>query len=214
MVDKPEHPAPRLLAVQIAVPPAAAAVLGLAHPYQLTAATAREWLVLHIVLLFVAPLIALGPVSLCLRTTPDRPILKWASVTTGAVYAICYPTLDVLAGIATGQLVYRGIAADGRAPDVLALQAIAQPFGTIGVGALVACTLLAGYAVQSVAGRAAYAGVLLSVVGAWGLGEHHVYWPHGTVSMLCFSTGQWLLARLISQSQPVVGQPPRAGERR
>ncbi|MEU7802591.1 hypothetical protein AB0B10_25365 [Micromonospora arborensis] len=182
----------------LAAAPLVAAALGLAHPQRLTSDMAGEWLILHIALLFVFPLVAVGPAVIVQRAALSNQsprLLTWCAAGAATLYAVCYSTLDVLAGIGAGVLVGQGFAAGENDPQILALQRVAEPFGTIGGAALVCCVALAGYTTWKAAGRAALAGVLFSVVGAWGLVEHHVYWPFGTLTMLCLGTGLWMLAR-------------------
>ncbi|MEU1813529.1 hypothetical protein [Micromonospora aurantiaca (nom. illeg.)] len=185
-------------------PALTAAVLGLAHPHHLTADTAPVWLVLHIVLLFVFPVIAVGPISVVRQAavaSADRRLLRRAATSSAVVYAVCYGTLDVLAGIGAGSLVDQGVGAGEQDRAVLVLQKAAEPFGAIGGVALLCLVCIAGYAVWKVAGQSALPGSLLVVVGAWGLMHHHIYWPTGTLTMLCFAAG---VAMLGFHSQPAV----------
>ncbi|MFJ2087558.1 hypothetical protein ACIOBK_33875 [Micromonospora chokoriensis] len=205
-------------ATLLAAPAFVTAALGVGHPGQLDTATAPRWLTVHLVLLFATPLLALAPIAVCRHaatTTPNRAGLGWVAVLSGAIFGICYATLDVLAGIATGQLVSKNLATDERSPAVLAMQQIAAPFGTAGAAALVCCVLVASYAAWQTVGEAAISGSLLAVAGAWGLGEYHVYWPHGVVALLCLGLGQWLLAaRILEGLQPLVLAEEAGGPRR
>src|SRR3954454_21509320 len=80
------------------------AVAGLVHPGGLSAATAHRWVWLHIVLLPVFPLLALGFVVL-LRDRPAAGVTRVARVVAwigAAVYAAAYTGLDAVAGIGAG----------------------------------------------------------------------------------------------------------------
>ncbi|WP_328384398.1 hypothetical protein OHQ88_33510 (plasmid) [Micromonospora zamorensis] len=192
----------------LAAPPLVATLLGLAHPHHLHAATASRWLVLHIILLFVFPLIAVGLIAVVFHAAPCLParhLIVGGTVVTAVLCAVCYSTLDVLAGIGAGVLVGQGLATGELDPQILALQRVAEPFGTAGGAALVCCAALAGYAVWTAVGRAALPGVLLTLVGAWGLVQNHVYWPLGTLTTLSLAAGVWVLARAVS------GYPGRSG---
>ena len=77
--------------------PVLLALAGLVHPSELSAATAHRWVWLHIVLLPVFPLLALGLVVL-LRDRPRAGAPRAARLTTwicAAVYAIGYTGLHV-----------------------------------------------------------------------------------------------------------------------
>ncbi|MFU8855075.1 hypothetical protein ACNAW0_29530 [Micromonospora sp. SL1-18] len=86
---------------------------------------------------------------------------------------------------------------------------VAEPSGTVGGAALVCCVALAGYTMWKTTGRAALTGVLFAAVGAWGLVDNHIYWPLGTLTMLCLGVGLWMLAS--RKPQPRVGIPQQAG---
>lgn len=186
--------------VAFAAAPLVASALGLAHPQRLTADTASRWLLLHVVMLFVFPLIAVGPIVIVSNVVvpiPARRLLIRSATTAAALFAVCYSTLDVLAGIGAGALVHEGLAMGENDPQIVALQQVAEPFGTVGSAALVCCIAIAGTMSWKMLGRRAAMGSLLAVTGAWGLGEQHVYWPLGTLVMLCLGAGLWMLSRKL-----------------
>src|SRR3954467_14818440 len=95
--------------LQVAGPPLLLAGLGLAPPMHLTADSAMTWRDLHVVLLPIFPLLALGPWTI---VRGEHLALRWMVGLLGYTYAVCYTALDVLAGIAAGALKSAG--AEGR----------------------------------------------------------------------------------------------------
>jgi hypothetical protein len=89
----------------VTAPPLLLAVAGLMHPSTLNVATAQHWVILHIALLPVFPLVTVGFI-LPLRDIPRHPltVLTWAAA---FGYACFYTGLDAVAGIAAGTLVER-----------------------------------------------------------------------------------------------------------
>src|SRR3954464_8663442 len=80
------------------------ALAGMVHPAGLSAETAHRWVQLHIVLLPVFPLLALG-FPVLLRDRPPAGLAGAATVVAwvcAAVYAVGYTGLDAVAGIAAG----------------------------------------------------------------------------------------------------------------
>src|SRR3954467_14951050 len=121
------------------------AVAGLVHPGGLSAATAHRWVHLHIVLLPVFPLLALGFVVL-LRGRPRFDLAGVATVVAwlgAAVYAAGYTGLDAVSGIAAGTVAGQGGDQAELRRLVLALYHVApQPGRTGGYAPTVA--VLAG----------------------------------------------------------------------
>jgi hypothetical protein len=122
----------RRLAALAAAPAVVLALLGLAHPADLTTETAPAWTTLHVVLLPLFPLLGL-PVLLLLRG--ERPPVIWGVGIALLIYAAFYTALDVLAGIATGTLVQRG--ADPEGGEVRALFDTGNGLSVHGVWAFV-----------------------------------------------------------------------------
>ncbi|MFI6781091.1 hypothetical protein [Micromonospora sp. NPDC050276] len=83
-------------------------MVGLTHPMLLTPASAEHWWDLHVWLLPVFPLLALGP-WLTVRVAAGGRALLVAVAVLGYAYAVCYTALDVLAGVGRhGQAARRG----------------------------------------------------------------------------------------------------------
>src|SRR5688572_1628491 len=81
------------------------AMMGLAHPRPLDSSSAQRWADMHVLLLPVFPLVALG-FAVPLWGRPNRTaagaatVVAWAAAFT---YACFYSGLDAVAGIAAGR---------------------------------------------------------------------------------------------------------------
>src|SRR5687768_8313547 len=87
--------------VTACAPPALIGALGMAHPSRLTAHNAELWQAIHIALLPLFPLLALGP---WIVARAVHPALARVVAVFGFIYAICYTALDILSGMAAGAL--------------------------------------------------------------------------------------------------------------
>ena len=116
-------------------PPLALAAAGLAHPMRLTDATADRWLVLHLVLLPLFPLLGVAPWVIARRGSATLGNL---AALLGYAFAVGYTGLDVLAGIGAGQLQRHHAAAQ---KGILYDQADA--LAAVGVAAYLAASVLA-----------------------------------------------------------------------
>ena len=114
-----------LLLLGVTAPAIACALVGLTHPMRLTADTALYWQNMHIVLIFLFPLIGLAPWLIARRV--DRR-LGWIAALGGYGFATLYTALDILAGVAAGALVLGG-EADATGP----VYAIARVLARIGI---------------------------------------------------------------------------------
>ncbi|MFP7761155.1 hypothetical protein [Marisediminicola sp. LYQ134] len=191
-----------LLILGATVPALLAGAIGLTHPMRLTPDTAGYWRDMHIVLLFVFPLMGLAP-WLVARAVDRR--LGWLGAFFGYGFATLYTALDVLAGIGGGALVAAG-EPDATSP----IFRIANLLATAGVWSLVAGTLVAGVAAFIRSRLASIPGTLLAVVGAYLIAEGHVFFPLGTVAMLLLAGGYAILAVVVSRPRAIVGQPADA----
>jgi len=86
----------------LAVPPLLLAAAGVAQPSELTVASAHHWLVLHVVLVPVFPLLA---VAVWVLLAGDSGVLAWLARGSAFVYAALYGASDAVNGVATGVLV-------------------------------------------------------------------------------------------------------------
>jgi hypothetical protein len=197
--------------VVVAGPAVVLAGLGLTHPQDLTATSAPWWTTLHVLLLPLFPLLALS-LWLLLRGLPGPA--AWVARVAAYGYAAFYTALDVLAGIAAGELTQlnaeRGLPTG--AVEVDRMFAVGNDLGEIGVwGFGIACAATA-LAVVGRVGRRALPGAVVLVAAAvvFVAGGVHIYWPWGVGTMLGLAVGLGLLAAVLPDPQPRDRQ--RAGE--
>lgn len=180
---------PRLrLLIATVLPPLAIGLVGLTHPAHLTQSASAHWRDLHIVLLPLFPLLAVGP---WLVARSIEPIYGRITLVLGYVYACFYSALDVLAGIAAGALKH------DREGGLATVFGYASDLGQVGSIAYIGATAAAAGCVLRVAGPWVLPGAVVALVGAYGFMENHVYPPWGVLSMLAITAGwAWMLTML------------------
>jgi hypothetical protein len=183
------RPAPTLVLVLLG--PVLLALAGLLHPGGLSAATAHRWVWLHIVLLPVFPLLALGFVVL-LRDRPPAGAPRVARVVAwigAAVYAAAYTGLDAVAGIGAGTVAGQpGDQAELRRL-VLALYDTGNRLGAVGVYAFLAATLATAIALGSRHGLRVLPGAVILLAAGWSFIDSHIFSPRGVLTMLAMAAG-------------------------
>lgn len=177
----------------VALPPLLLALVGLAHPHDLTDGTAASWRNLHIALLPIFPLLGLAP---WLVVRPHSRVLGWAAALLGYVYAVCYTALDVLAGIGAGAL-----QAENGGSGTTVLFAQGGGLALYGEWAYVAAALLASALAIRRVGLIAVPGAALAVTGAFLFLDNHIYWPIGVLSMALLTLG-WAALAWVTFGQP------------
>ena len=168
----------------VAVPPVALAIAGLPHPRTLTPGDALVWRNIHLVALWLFPLLGVAP-WLVLRER--HPRLAVVAALLGYVYAAGYTALDVLAGIGAGGLALAGLPGEGvlfSLGNALALPAVA---------AYLVATVLAALATVATRRPIAVLGGLLAVAGAVSFLTSHIYPPRGVITMLALGAGWSIL---------------------
>jgi hypothetical protein len=178
----------------VVLPPLALAIAGSVHPADLTAADALLWRNIHLVALWLFPLLGLAP-WLVLREA--HPRLAVVAAVLGGVYAVGYTALDVLAGIGAGALRLAGLQGEGVLFGLA--DAIAQP----AVIAYLVASALAALATVATRRPVAVLGAVLVVAGAVSFLTSHIFPPRGVVTMLVLAAGWALLV--------AVRHRPRAG---
>jgi hypothetical protein len=167
------------------------AVAGLLHPPGLSAATADRWVHLHIVLLPVFPLLALG-FAVLLWGRPQADLAGVATVVAwlgAGVYAIGYTGLDAVAGIAAGTVAGQdGDPAEQRRL-VLALYDIADRLGHTGVYALLIAVLAGTVALWARHGPRVFAGTAVLLGAGYSFIDSHIFRPRGVLTMLAMAAG-------------------------
>jgi hypothetical protein len=196
----------RTIAIVVAAP-LALAVAGLFHPDLLTAATADRWATLHIVLLPVFPVLALGLV-VPLWGRPGRDAAGIAAVTAWVlafVYATFYTGLDTVAGVAAGTVARNATDQSTVGASVQALFDTGDRLGYVGAYAFGAATLAAAVALFLRHGPRTLPGSVVLLAASYSFLDSHIFWPRGVLTMLAFAAGFTLIVFL---SQPVA-RPPR-----
>lgn len=186
-------PTPTLVLVMLG--PVLLALAGLVHPSGLSAATASRWVWLHIVLLPVFPLLALGYVVL-LRQRPRTGTARVARMVAwicAAVYAAAYTGLDAVAGIAAGTVAGQPGDPTELRRLVLALYKTGDGLGTVGVCAFLATTLAAALSLGSRHGIRVLPGTVVLLAAGWSFLDSHIFSPRGVQTMLAMAVGFALL---------------------
>jgi hypothetical protein len=171
--------------VAVLAPPIVIGLVGLTHPAHLTQDASAWWRDLHIVLLPLFPLLAVGP---WLVARAVEPVYGRITLVLGYVFACFYSALDILAGIAAGAL------KNDREGGLGTVFGYASDLGQIGSIAFIGATAAAAGCLLRVAGPWVLPGAVLALVGAYGFMENHVYPPWGVLSMLAIAVGwAWML---------------------
>ncbi|WP_433728266.1 hypothetical protein ACQP2Y_14525 [Actinoplanes sp. CA-051413] len=195
--------------------PVLLALGGLVHPSGLSAATAHHWVWLHIVLLPIFPLLALGFVVL-LRERPRAGASRVARIVAwicAAVYAIGYTGLDVVAGIAAGTVAGQPGDPTELRRLVLALYETGDGLGAVGVYALLAATLAASVALGSRHGLRVLPGTVVLLAAGWSFIDSHIFSPRGVQTMLAMAAGfaLWTWAGARRNEPPAMKTADAAG---
>jgi len=194
-------PARVLPATALAVPGLALGVAGLFHPTSLGYSTADAWTAVHVVGLFVFPLVG---VALTLLVRGRRDLFAWAVRLTAYGYATAYTALDVISGLAAGYVTGR-IGPDQPRPEAVSfLFDVGGPLGTVGSWSLMLCCALLVVDRLMRWGAAGAPGLLL-LPGAYLVHADHIYPPAGASGMALIGLATGMLAFVGSGDRP--GQP-------
>jgi hypothetical protein len=199
--------------VLVMLGPVLLALAGLVHPSGLSAATAHRWVWLHIVLLPIFPLLALGFVVL-LRERPRGGALRVARMiawSCAAVYAVGYTGLDAVAGIGAGTVAGQpGDPAELRRL-VLALYEKGDGLGAVGVYAFLAATLATAIVLGSRHGLRVLPGTVVLLAAGWSFIDSHIFSPRGVQTMIAMAAGfalwTWAGARRRGPSATDTAEP-------
>ncbi|GGK99949.1 hypothetical protein [Mangrovihabitans endophyticus] len=170
------------------------ALVGLVHPGGLAPETAHRWVTLHIVLLPVFPLLALG-FPVLLRPPPAwspagpveaATVIAWVGA---AVYAVAYTGLDAVAGIGAGTIADQpGDQAELRAL-VLSLYDVGDRIGQVGVYAFLVAVLAGAVALGARHGARVLPGTVILLGAGYSFIDSHIFWPRGVATMLAMAAG-------------------------
>jgi hypothetical protein len=198
----------RLAAVVAA--PLALAVAGVFHPSPLSASTARQWADLHVVLVPVFPLVALGfVVPLWGRVRRDATGVATVVAWLGAfAYACFYTGLDAVAGIAAGRALQHAPVSADRDGVVGPLFHAGDHLGRVGAYGFLVAVVAGCAALYPRVGLRVLPGGLVLLVAGWSFVDSHIFWPRGVLTMLGFAVGFALLVRAVD---PAPGRTGGAG---
>ncbi|WP_295658616.1 hypothetical protein [uncultured Nocardioides sp.] len=180
-------------AVALALPGLVLAAAGLLHPHYLVIETAPRWTMLHVVALFVFPLVGVA-LAVLVRGRTDP--VAWLVRLTAFVYAAAYTALDVISGIAAGYVTWRLGENVVRPDEVRYLFAIGGRLGETGSWALLAATVAVAADALWRHRVAALPGLLLAP-GAVLVHLDHIFAPRGVAGMALIGLGTGLLALVV-----------------
>lgn len=203
-------PSRKLLVRNIAlvvVAPLVLAGFGLVHPGGLRPSTAEAWTELHIWLIPVWPLLALGLI-VPLWGRPRAGAAGFATVVAWAGafgYATFYTGLDAVAGIAAGIAEQHGGAHPRKV--VNPIFHTGDALGQAGVWCLGVGVIAAAVALFIRYGVRVLPGTLVLLVCCWSFYDSHIFMPRGVQTMLGFALGFALLVWATARREPSVRTP-------
>ncbi|HEV7626938.1 MAG TPA: hypothetical protein VGO89_10590 [Streptomyces sp.] len=173
----------------VVVAPLVLAGFGLWHPGGLRPHNAAHWAEMHIWLIPVWPLLAMGlVVPLWGRPSRDAAGVATVFAWVGAFgYACFYTGLDAVAGIAAGIAEEHG--GEQRREVVNPLFHTGDMLGQVGVWCLALGVIAASVALFVRYGVRALPGTLVLLVCCWSFFDSHIFHPRGVVTMLGFALG-------------------------
>ena len=182
------------VALAVAAPLVLAAA-GLVHPLSLKTSTAAVWADMHVLLLPVFPLLALGfVVPLWRRPTRDvtglATVVAWLAAFT---YACFYSGLDAVAGIAAGTAWQHAPAGVDQEKIVGPLYRMGDDLGQFGVYAFLVAVVATCLALYRRAGVLVLPGGLVLLAAGWSFVDSHIFRPRGVLTMLAIAVGFALL---------------------
>jgi hypothetical protein len=188
--------------------PLALAVVGLFHPLVLNRATAGMWRDMHIWLLPVFPLVALGFV-VPLWGRPRRDLSGVATVLAWLAafgYACYYTGLDAVAGIGAGTAAVSAPPGQDLGPLVTPLFHTGDELGHWGAYAFIAASIATSVALGVRHGPRVLVPGLLLIAAGYSFVTSHIFRPRGVITMFAFAIGFALLAWLTA-TRPAASMP-------
>lgn len=185
----------RFLLAAVVLPPLILLGFSLAHPPMLTMEDAGTWKVLHIALMPVFPLLALGP-WLVARAV-NRPLSRIVAI--GAyTYAVFYTALDITAGVVGGAI------KEAEAGGLGIVFPIASDFEKVGgIAFVLTCALAAGVAMHATGWLAGALPAVAVIVGAYVLWQEHIFRPGGVIASALLAAGWGAFVLLIDRRTSV-----------
>jgi hypothetical protein len=200
----------RAKVVLVVAAPLLLAAVGLAHPLSLKTSTAPMWERMHVLLLPVFPLLALGFVVPLWRrpgrdTAGVATVVAWLAAFT---YACFYTGLDAVAGIAAGTAWRHAPAGADQEKIVGPLYRLGDDLGEFGVRAFLVAVVATCVALYPRAGVRVLPGGLVLLGAGWSFVDSHIFWPRGVLTMVAIAVGFGLLtAATAHRPSPVAGIP-------
>jgi hypothetical protein len=174
------------------------ALAGLVHPQYLTVESAVSWQRLHIALLPVFPLLAIG----FLVPLWHRPGFDLAGIATvvgwvGAfVYATFYTGLDLVAGVSAGTVAENTRPSADLGASVQPLFNTGDSLGRVGVYGFAFATVGLSVVLFVRHGLAAVLVATILLAASFSFLSSHIFWPRGVITVLAigcgFSLAAWL----------------------
>ena len=195
----------------LAAPPLVLAAAGVTHPMELTPATAHHWLVMHVALVPVFPLLA---VAVWVLLAGEGGVLAWLARGSAFVYAAFYGALDAVNGVAAGVLVARTPVGDATDPTAALrpMLRLGNDLGWVGSSAFLVAVLLTVTVLLRRPGRRPWLGAIVVVAASVSFLDSHVYWPRGVVTMVLLAAGLVLLEPTRVRREPAGASPGRRGD--
>lgn len=175
-------------AVAVGVPGVVLAGFGLAHPAGLHAGNAQWWATLHVLLLPVLPLLAVG---LWVLLAPAAWPLRWLGRLAAYGYAAFYTGLDAVAGIAAGTVEHDS---GGVSPLTARLFEVGDVLGYVGAWCFLVGSVCVVADVAWHAGLRGLPGAALLLVAGVSFLDSHLFWPRGVFTMVAIGVGMTLLS--------------------
>jgi hypothetical protein len=188
---------PRLgWAIMAALPGVILAAVGLTHPHDLDPVTAGHWIMMHVGLIPIFPLLGLA------LFIPAWRFPRWAKIALGLLvflYVVYYGALDAVAGIGAGIAVQRSQA---RGDVDRWMFEVGNGLGWAGsISFCLAAAVVAVVAFLLVRGRALLPGLIL-VAGALSYLDSHIYFPRGVITVLVIGLATGWLTWAIRRPAP------------
>ena len=177
----------------IVAPSIILAGFGFSHPHDLVRENANWWLLLHLILMPLFPLLGVA-VWIVLRGYSG--LLAWGARASALLFIVFYGALDAIAGVGVGAvMVASGAASDNDVASIQSLYAIANKLGLLGAIFFLVAGVLAAAAIARAGakwGLLLPGAVVLIVADAFFL-RSHIYWPVGVFTVLGIGLGLALL---------------------
>jgi hypothetical protein len=177
----------------IVAPSVVLAGLGFTHPHDLVSGNASWWMILHLILMPLFPLLGL---SIWIVLRGEKCVLAWSARGFALLYVVFYGALDSIVGVGVGSImVATGAASSQDVAAIAPLYSIGNKLGLLGA----ICFLVAGIlAVGTLARRRPRWSLFVPGAAVLLLADvfflrSHIYWPVGVFVVFGIGLGLALL---------------------